>query len=484
MPSNKPKSKPSSSSFDLSEVLKPRNFRPADMESLKVELARLYRGTPPDEYHRLSTIFDPDIRDLAELPIAYFDTKVFCLPSDMMPLDKAGLLEFCISLIDKGRNTEHVRIMSANLTASKELSEHVERLWNIRQIDKDLFADVICGYHGRAIATHKAHFRNDVSPAEFKALLSDHLLLWSAMDVQMVACGAKVVTERPLGSFLKSDMVSVKGGTFHRLAEDMLDGSKFSLFTPQGTTGNNVKSSPKGMPLNAKVNRHKLQNTLDLRASRKGINPKADAVIIDRAQDVVQWAQEGFNPLIDKTSSLRFYSTVDGAVDARDNSQLEFHQIWYSGLSALSAAALSLIRFATAENHIKGLVEAAYGDPDEPGVRNVRPLPAPPKTLKKKSELGDRVLDLLFSVRRVHLRDYNLATRTEVGLSLTRDPLDDAGWTAVKKAHSFLVSERERQLHSDDAGNATNHQQTYWRLDVIPDCRLRLIGEPDFRLSG
>ena len=142
----------------------------------------------------------------------------------------------------------------------------------------------------------------------------------------------------------------------------------------------------------------------------------------------------------------------------------DFSQIWFTGLSPVTAAAVTVLRYVQAEQQIREFIEEIV--PFE-GVRLVprcgTALPALRKTDLKRGSI-ERAKALLAGYRDAILND-----RDNTGAEAS----GGAGEQAIGKAIQFLETLGERRVE-DHHGEPGSARRSYYLLDVIPEHRLSL----------
>lgn len=410
---------------------------------------------------RMLKVFDPANRDLGELQIGYFERKYVCAPAACLPRSKSELSSFCRQLVDRGENELHLDLMLANLPGGRSLDEHVSDLWKIQSIDAQLYADVVQGFHGEVIRRARLPEFAVISLTDLKAMLARQGLLWCAMDVQVAICGARVATEAPLGDLLDGDMVEPKIGTIKRLIRDAMDDllwhlAHYQTLEEELLFGKN-HAKPRGKV--AKMIAAAAENLLP-KGSEKLIRAQLDkgipfvrSVVKRLSSDAENWSA---NPLHTP------------------------HAFCNSGLTPLAATAGAILRYVQAEQNIEQLIDEAFRSPAPDTPKAVDPLPPPPAGLDRSSPIFLRALDLIDSGRRAQFNESNNNSRS-AGLQLPdeqRDPEDFSGLTFLTKAYDFLMEsgQRSRAIYKDKRAHS-QEQQTYFRIDVVPELRLALVRE-------
>lgn len=175
--------------------------------------------------------------------------------------------------------------------------------------------------------------------------------------------------------------------------------------------------------------------------------------------------------LIERIRTMRIYGAdmwwqeLAQPVTANELSA-HFSGIWFSGLSPVRAAAVTVLRYLQAEIWIERLVTERMPDVDRMDVRDHSALPRFDVGAFNNG-LFERAKDLLFLYRREVLRD-KMAPKVESTLS-TR--AKNAGTDPIEIATKFLANAPARTI-GDDQGDPASEARTLYLLDVIPECRL------------
>lgn len=450
--------------------------------------------------------FDPRLRDLSTLPIGLFETKSFILPRRYLPKTKEELACFCRRLIDRGEDKAHIEVMLRRWPEGWTLDRHVDELWSIRNVNRMLFEDIVRGREGRALCRLSSLATVGELPVQrVRRLIARQLQLWCAEDVQMVTARARVSFIAPLGWLLSSTMKVVKAGTVLRLMERALTLMEIALndflVDHQGDGG----AKPKGKE--AKIIHHYAKKHIEA-------NHKTVGAYQTEFDDSVPYLRSHIDQFRELLDFYRTYMTEriplhdkKGKVRRRDNILRHFHPMWYSNLSPAAGMAVALFRYAIAEETLEAMVEQAAkpgrqsnrtikavnalpalaGRRSNRPIKAVDPLPALPTDPARLAAITDRVLDLAYSARRVHLRDVDRMSRTRPSraelvamfdkdeVHRERDSLDLAGLTFVQDALAFLQEMGQRKRDALAARHQHDERHfTYWQMDLVPEHRLAI----------
>jgi hypothetical protein len=142
--------------------------------------------------------------------------------------------------------------------------------------------------------------------------------------------------------------------------------------------------------------------------------------------------------------------------------------LWFSGLSHVQVAAVTILRYLQAETWIERLVGEVYPvmDAEAPEARDGTAIP-PFVAGELSSGWRDHARDLLHLYRREVLRD---KTAPEPGKSLTHRARN-AGNLSIDKALVFLRARPQRRI-GDDVGDAASVERSIYLMDLIPEARL------------
>lgn len=443
-----------------------------------------YGGMSPRQ--RWLKRFDPSLVDLSTLPIGLFDQKTFVLPRRYLPKNKDELARLCRRLIDRGEDEAYIEVMLRRWPMGWDLDHHVDALWSIRDHNRMLFEDIVRGREGRALCRLSSLEKVGEMPApRVRWLLARHLQLWCAEDVQMITNRARVSFTAPCGPLLSSTMKVIKAGTVLRLMDRAHKLMKTALndfiVGHDGEDG----AEPKGKE--AKLIHHYAKKHIEA-------NQKTVRAYQAELDDSVPHLRSRIHEMGERLNYYRTYMTEriplrnkKGKLRRRDNTLRHFHPIWYSNLSPAAGMAVALFRYVMAEEFLDTMVEQAAtpGPGSNRPVKTVDPLPALPTDPEHLAAITDRVLDLAYSARRVHLRDRDRLSRTRPSRAdlaamfdgerahHERDPLDLAGLTFVKDALQFLqeMGQRERDAFAARHQHDDRHL-TYWHMDLVPEHRL------------
>lgn len=432
--------------------------------------------------------FDPSLVDLSTLPIGLFDQKSFVLPRRYLPNTKDELARLCRRLIDRGEDNLHIDVMLRRWPPGWTLDHHVDALWAIRDHNRMLFEDIVRGREGRALCRLSSLEKVGEMPVRrVRAHIARHLQLWCAEDVQMVAIRARVSFVAPFGWLLSSTMKVVKAGTVLRLMDRAHKLMKAAL--NDFIVGHVGEDGAKPTGKEAKLIHHYAQQHIEA-------NQKTVRTYQAELDNSVPHLRSRIDEMGERLNYYRTYMTEriplrnkKGNLRRRDNTLRHFHPIWYSNLSPAAGMAVALFRYAMAEEALDRMVEQAATPArgSNRPVTTVNPLPALPTDPAHLAVIVDRVLDLAYSARRVHLRDVDEVSRTRPSRAdlaaifdaerthTERDPLDLAGLTFIKDALRFLqdMGQRERDAFADHHRHDDRHF-TYWHMDLVPEHRLAI----------
>jgi hypothetical protein len=486
VPTKKPEG---SARIDWVSLLAQGDFRlPAILKAIRILVRRARFGglSAREQWFRL---FADDVTDLSTLPIGLFDLKVVVLPRRLVPTTQADLATFCAKLIDRGEDAEHVELMLASWPAKWTLNAHAAALWSIREHDLRLYEEITRGRGRRALNRLSGRKKvGDLTAVQVEEIITRQLLLWSAMDVQMVATRARLSFVAPLGptkSLLISTMRVLKPGTILRLMSQA-HGMMTSYF--ENFLGDRPSDDFKPNGRDAKLIHYHAKRRLEAQG-------KAESEYLLELRESIPLIHRSSETMRRDIERLRTYGTEmllprvekDGSVSRRDNTLRQFHAMWYDNLSPAAGMTVALFRFVMAERHLKQLVGRAASARVglAPHLYEIDSLPALPADEGELRNIVARVMDLAHSSRRVHLKDEDWLSRIRLHRKQTvaqaasdpnaavRGQHERAGSTFVKDALEFLraMGQRERDAwHERHSGD--HRQSTYWKLDVVPDRRL------------
>lgn len=429
-------------------------------------------------------LFDPSLTDLSTLPIGVFDIKALILPRCHVPQNKAALGRFCRRLIDAGKDAHLIELMTSGRIWSVSLDQHVDDLWKLKDIDERLHEDIVRGRMGRALnRLDKLHSINAVTRKAVKSTIARQLLLWCAMDVQMVACRARLSLVRPVGAFLSGTMTVFKPATLLRLMRALhpVMVKALSSFRP----GPVIKRKT---PITGVLSR-----AIGAIHSPGITEPAALVKLQGDLSDVVPILNRLAGAACAHTSLLSAFRSdgIGGGAPAKGliggTPLKNFHPVWFSGLTPVEGVSVALVRYVLAERHLETIICGAANEIRRTGrvPKRVAPLPDLPKSRTELVGIIERVLHLVDASRRVHLRDPDWRSRTIPDRenlnahllahphAIQYEPLDRAGWTFVRRAFDFLSAMGPRRWDAWDANaHADPRHLTFWHMDVVPDLRL------------
>lgn len=436
-------------------------------------------------YAQWTKVFDPEVGDLSTLPIGLFDQKALYLPKACLPVDEAGLLSLCKRLIDAGEDATHISVMLRSWPDEWTLERHVRSLWQLREEDQKLFEDIVRGRHGRALCRLACRLEDDPAKREaIQEMISRQLLLWCAMDVQMTTARARVSFIAPMGHLISMSMKRLGAGTILRLMSQSLTALKWVIgaYAPFGreqeftTFKHDEKRRLEQLAMEREVS-----GSCSFDADKDDLDDTIPAIAaqIDHLDRLIMFCHKYETSHTQRARNAPEY-------EAPKNHLKQFHAIWYSGLSPAAGMSVALYRFAIAEGCISKMVsQAASSWRNQRRPASFKSLPGLPKSKSDLAKMEDRVLDMCYSARRVHLRDEDRQSRSRPKLgwwasepdpaTLERDPDDKAGKTFVATARQFLADMGSREFHAyHHLFSYDDRHLTYWHLDIVPEMRLHI----------
>jgi hypothetical protein len=429
--------------------------------------------------------FDAGVTDLSIMPIGLFEAKAIILPRKHLPRTKKALWSFCRQLIDRGENEGYIAIVLRGWPDGWSLERHVDVLWGLRENHQRFFEDVVRGRHRRALSRlNEVAAAGALTEEGGRNLIRRQGLLWCAMDVQMVTCGARASMIMPFGRLIRMTMKVFKAGTALRLMHRALTALEVVCGQYQ-TLGEEEDAGPNGAKPKGILAR-RIYGAVEKKWPERGRTLEEDRADLD---DGIGYIRGRLPEMRARMSFYEHYLVKDAGEATgsprKGNRLRHFHAIWYSGLSPAAGMAVALTRLAMAEGSLGDLVTLA-ADRVRDGVSGeLLPLPPLPTDTKRLREIEERVLDLVHAARIVHLRDEDCLSRTRKrGQSLEqlvasdpdivlRDPDDKAGLTFVRDAFAFLdeMGQRPRDAHVRRPGRDPR-LYTYWKMDCVPEVRL------------
>jgi hypothetical protein len=450
-----------------------------DLATTIDDLIRAYReGRGATDAHDL-LIFDPMLVDLTMLPIGVLDHKELPLPVALIPRSRAVLLAHCERMIVRSRAPDIIayvvagwpecdanrveirqRHNEATVRAQAFLNRHVSMLWQLSDMASDLYEAIICGRHGSALRfLEAARLPSGFTRSGILLLIQQHGLLWCTNDLQVILARSASGARNPFGLLASTTQVEMKPG---RAVNDMkrqmiLLRHALDLYATTSEEQDAAAPKPPGSVPEGDELAQLLGRRITVWMERTGLDPvalrsKLDALIEGirtmRTYGADMWWQELARPVTANEGSAHFSG------------------IWFSCLSPVQAAAVTVLRYLQAETWIERLVMERAPDADGALARDD---PAMPRfdASAFDSGLKERAKDLLFLYRREVLRD-KMAPTAESTLSMRAK---NAGTDPIKIAMTFLGKAPARRI-GDDHSDSASEARTSYLLDVIPESRL------------
>jgi hypothetical protein len=163
----------------------------------------------------------------------------------------------------------------------------------------------------------------------------------------------------------------------------------------------------------------------------------------------------------------RVRAILDQPVTANEL-EAHFSGLWFSGLSHVQVASVTILRYLQAEAWIEQLVRERYPSADTPrsATRDGTAM-APFDADALLSGWRDQARDLLYLYRREALRD---KSAPKPGRSLAYRARN-AGNLSIDKALVFLHGRPQRRI-GDDAGDMNSVERSFYLIDLTPEARL------------
>jgi len=452
----------------------PEGFHWHGVQRAIARLRRTYWTGGHTDEEMLLEIFDPKLRDLAELPLAALTVKPAWLPQSLVPVTQEELLRFSRRLIDRGEDQDYIDLMLLGWPAGDTLSTHVADLWALRAANGPLYELIVRSFHGDGLqCALSQQWTGQLSRAQFESMIVRQELLWCAQDLQITTARAGVATRRPFGKLLTTTMRVIKPGTVLRLMRAALAVLKLSAAT--------FKTVKEGAADNEEELKGPIARPIHVFAKQKiesgNKSVAAYQIELEDSMPLIRMELDAIEARIDALEKFHSSPEALAASKSASNKFKFFHQIWYSDLTPAAGVMVSAIRMALAERHLARMVaKAATPTPDDPLlVREVAPLPGLPQDETERDTVLTRALDIAYGARRAILRDDDLNSRSKhvtADYRLNRDKDDKAG-PFLEAAVKFLDAAGRRDAEAHLHPTADDRARTFFYMDVTPEARLR-----------
>lgn len=447
------------------------------LASIDALIAEYREGRGRVEDHDLM-IFDPECDDLTTLPIGVLDHKELPLPDALIPQTREALLRHCERMIVRSRKSDLIAYVvagwpgcdvartdirmgskEASLRAQEYLSKHVSTLWLILGQSRDLYDAIVCGRHGSALRLLRTiRLAGGLTEKAVRQVIAEQGLLWCANDLQMNVARGALGARNPFGQLASTTQIEMKP---ERPINDMkqhLSLMRLALDLYATSAEENDELAPK--PL-AKVPDDELAQTLARRLETAANLDGRDLMALrSKLDDLVVRIRS--NPTY---GADIWWKELAKPVKA-NGSDAHFSGLWFSKLSHVRAAAVTVLRYMQAECWMERLLRERKPESDRSAAREDVAMP-----LLDVAELGPDYLqaaqDLLFLYRREILRD-KMVTKMAATLAGTSK---NAGAETITAGLQFLMQARPRRI-GDDEGGRESLARTMYLLDVIPESRL------------
>lgn len=467
---------------ELTSVLKDAGLPDVDtLRNLINGLIAAYRegvGDPADHDLR---IFDPNLKDLSSLPIGLLDHKELPLPDALIPRSRDDLLALCERMIVRSGNSELIAYVVAGWPgclasrrdirgiepiaineATAFLHAHVDRLWHLSIAAPDIYAAIVTGRHGTAVKLLRRNGHQDSLDADdILTLIAQQGLIWCCHDLQLILTRGHAAAVKPLGALISTNQIEIKP---ERIANDLKPYLLLlrMLMAEYVTTDEEAhpyfpRPVPGDIPddAHARILGGAVKHDLNVLVVGLGADRVALDQLIEYMRDVRGCADDRMREILDQPVTA-------------NELEAHFPGVWFSGLSHVQVAAVSILRYLQAEAWIERLVGEVFPSHDaaRPAPRDGMAMP-PFAAGDLSSGWRGHARDLLYLYRREVLHDKS-APEPDKSLAYRAR---NAGNPSIDKALVFL-HDRPQRLISDDTGDADSVERTFYLIDVIPEARL------------
>lgn len=431
----------------------------AEIDAFQDALIREYRYGSIAAPDFPAAIFDPALTDLTKLPLGLLDEKEAALPPDLTPDREIDLVRLCRRLIIRNEDVDVIAIVAAGLPGfsgnSSILSRHANDLLRLREQRPAVYSAIVAGQHrGALIRLRDGGMPKGFTRDGIERLLIVQGLLWCANDLQMNLARAALAERNPFDRLIDSRLRQLQP---ERAANDLrprlvwmrwlLD--RYVTEPEEGGPGGRVPLSkmpndPILLMYQHKIKEHARKHGVDLLGLRQALDELIPVLRTRAGQD-----DDPFWEILDAPSE-------------RADLPKHFTGIWFSGLSTVESAAVTMLRYLQAEHEMVDLVRARMamvldgeGPPD---CLAMRPFSRDhlPKGWKARAKR------ILYLYRRELLRDKDLPPDS---------PSKNAGMAVITKAATWLEKQPQRAIDDHDE-TAGRDRRTLYLLDVIPEARL------------
>lgn len=431
----------------------------AEIDAFQDELVRDYRFGSIAAPDYPAAIFDPTLKEMAKLPLGLLDEKEAALPCDLIPDGQADLMRLCRRFIIRNEDEAVINAVVAGLPgydrAGSVLDRHVAELLRLAGQRPAVYRAVVGGQHRSAlIQLRNGGLPRGLSRGDIERLLVVHGLLWCANDLQMNLARAARAERNPLDRLVGSRFRQLQP---ERVVNDLRPRIVLmKLLLDQYVTEEEEQGPDARIPLTV------LPPGPGMRGYRSRIEAHAVAHGIDLVslRSVLDGLVKNLRAR-SRDSDDPFCRILDAPADEARLPK-HFSGVWFSGLSVVQCAAVTILRYMQAEHEMTGMVRAGmamvFDGAGPPADLAMRPFSRSdlPKGWQKRAKL------LLNLYRRELLDDKDYPPS---------EPTNNAGMAAITKAALWLERQPQRAIEDHDE-KAGRDRRTLYLLDIIPEIRL------------
>ena len=463
-------------------------------EFLRRQFAMNYYGgvEEKDFGHRL---FDPACNDVRTLPSGLLGQKEEPLPPDLVPKTRKDLENLFRAYVNCNGDEPLIELTVAAWRRPVEnrqptIGSHARDMWDLAQASPDHFENLICSQHGSSVKKAlDGELPNRFPWERFAVLTARTAHLWCARDAQMVMGMVYRAEHKPFGEWGPNERLGAPAGEFF-----VCDGG-----APVPHSAIKAGRSDRDLAEQIFINRHLGAEELEARffqltedrphfrtlysTLQSGMTPDTER----KLRPTILGLLEAVSTLAGHGGGDEFWKEISQPRTSADLNGKTFSHLWFSGLSAVTACAVPILRLVQFESEIESMLKKCYLEHREghpfSGIEFAafpRKKSAGAKRPNRKLPPGslDRARKLLDANRRVLLQDKNWRSQTYLtddarGEAYSDDVVPsqwDVGGHSCRRAAKFLERMGQRSIE-DHQGDRFSERRTFYLLDVLPDIR-------------
>ncbi len=412
---------------------------------------------------------------LEEVPLGILSHKEEPLPVELLPTSSQELLDLCTRLISVVPDKHLVALIVSGWPAGNlvGLETHVANLWHLRESDYDLYRYLVCGQHYCARTRALEGRRPEGwTQAAFDHVLARMALLWCARDVQVTFARNARLESNPFGTVAAPSLPSGKrlflDSSYRVLSpETVVEIARpdHAMFERTLAMRGKPEKDQKNFLKNEGMNSRRFRRAHgDAKRSYAGGSGRVSSFLVH--EQVARAKEE--KERLEQTNP--FWRHLANPV-AEPPLARTFAQLCLTGLTVVTANAVSILRYCQAEKEIEQLIART----EDAGAHRPFSGSMSGYTAATLDAAGMKRARNLLRAYRARFPDKDFASVS----GSAQEPhypgeilsLPGIGQRPLNAAAEFLLRCGARRPE-DHHGPIASERRTFYLLDVLPDLRL------------